>query len=118
MTVGLVSNLNHVGAGAVSGVAGQGGLGGGHPPRGGGRGSPPVKYGGGRVVIPLAAATVAGWLLLFVVLLVLPPASQPRRDERAAPGIEPPAVVSLLAGRLERDGFGVTLADLAARGWL
>jgi hypothetical protein len=68
-------------------------------------------------VIPLAAATVAGWLLLFVVLLVLPPASQPRRDERAAPGIEPPAVVSLLAGRLERDGFGVTLADLAARGW-
>ncbi|HEV2256071.1 MAG TPA: hypothetical protein VGS06_23230, partial [Streptosporangiaceae bacterium] len=68
-------------------------------------------------MIPLAAATVAGWLLLFVVLLVLPPVSQPRRDERAAPGIEPPAVVSLLAGRLERDGFGVTLADLAARSW-
>jgi len=64
-------------------------------------------------VIPLAIATVAGWLLLFVVLLVVPP----RRDERAAPGIEPPAVVSLLAGRLDRDGFGVTLADLAARGW-
>ena len=69
------------------------------------------------MVIPLAAATVAGWLLLFVVLLVLPPASQPRRDERAAPEVEPPAVVSLLAGRLDRDGFGVTLADLAARGW-
>ena len=68
-------------------------------------------------MIPLAAATVAGWLLLFVVLLVVPPVSQPRRDERAVPGIEPPAVVSLLAGRLERDGFGVTLADLAARGW-
>jgi hypothetical protein len=45
-------------------------------------------------VIPLAVATVAGWLLLFVVLLVVPPAAQPRRDERAAPGIEPPAVVS------------------------
>jgi hypothetical protein len=68
-------------------------------------------------VIPLAAATAAGWLLLFVVLLILPPASRSRREERAAPGIEPPAVVSLLAGRLERDGFAVTLADLAARGW-
>jgi hypothetical protein len=68
-------------------------------------------------VFAVAAAIAAGWLLLFFVLLVLPPASRPRRDERAAPGIEPPAVVSLLAGRLERDGFGVTLADLAARGW-
>jgi hypothetical protein len=68
-------------------------------------------------VFAVAAATAAGWLLLFLVLLVLPPAAQPRRDERVAPGIEPPAVVSLLAGRLERDGFGVTLADLAARGW-
>ena len=65
----------------------------------------------------VAAATAAGWLLLFLVLLVLPAAAQPRRDERAGPGIEPPAVVSLLAGRLDRDGFGVTLADLAARGW-
>ncbi len=26
-------------------------------------------------------------------------------------------MVSLLAGRLDRDGFAVTLADLAARGW-
>ena len=68
-------------------------------------------------MIPLAAATVAGWLLLFVVLLLLPPASRSRREERAVPGVESPAVVSLLAGRLERDGFAVTLADLAARGW-
>ncbi|HJY71673.1 MAG TPA: hypothetical protein VJ347_07820, partial [Streptosporangiaceae bacterium] len=68
-------------------------------------------------MLAVAAATAAGWLLLFLVLLIVPPAAQPRRDERAAPGIEPPAVVSLLAGRLERDGFGVTLADLAARGW-
>ena len=65
----------------------------------------------------VAAASAAGWLLLFLVLLVLPPAARPRRDERVAPGIEPPAVVSLLAGRLDRDGLGVTLADLAARGW-
>jgi len=68
-------------------------------------------------VFPVAAATAAGWLLLFFVLLALPPAAEPRRDEGAAPTIEPPAVVSLLAGRLDRDGFAVTLADLAARGW-
>jgi hypothetical protein len=68
-------------------------------------------------VFPVAAVTAAGWLLLFFVLLVLPPASQPRRDEDAVTGAEPPAVVSVLAGRLDRDGFGVTLADLAARGW-
>ena len=68
-------------------------------------------------MFPVAAATVAGWLLLFVILLVLPPASQPRRNERTVPGTEPPAVVSLLAGRLSKDGFAVTLADLAARGW-
>jgi hypothetical protein len=68
-------------------------------------------------VFAVTAATAAGWLLLFFVLLVLPPAAQPRRDERALSGVEPPAVVSLLAGRLDRDGFAVTLADLAARGW-
>jgi hypothetical protein len=68
-------------------------------------------------VFAVAAATVAGWLLLFVVLLILPPASQPSPDENAPPSAEPPAVVSLLAGRLDRDGFRVTLADLAARGW-
>ena len=67
-------------------------------------------------MFPVAAATAAGWLLLFFVLLALP-AAKPRRDEGAAPTIEPPAVVSLLAGRLDRDGFAVTLADLAARGW-
>jgi hypothetical protein len=65
----------------------------------------------------VTAATAAGWLLLFVVLLVLPPASEPSRDEDATPGTEPPAVVSALAGRLQQDGFVVTLADLAARGW-
>ncbi len=31
---------------------------------------------------------------------------------------EPPAVVSLLAGRLEAYGYPATLLDLAARGWL
>src|SRR5580704_12231281 len=113
MRMGLVSNLNHVGPVAVSGVAEE-------PSRAGRAGRVSARdrgsY-GGHVVFAVAAATAAGWVLLFFVLLVLPPAAQPRRDERVAPGIEPPAVVSLLAGRLERDGFGVTLADLAARGW-
>ena len=63
------------------------------------------------------AATAAGWPLLFFVLLALPPAAEPRRDEGAAPTIEPPAVVSLLARRLDRDGFAVTLADLAPGAW-
>jgi hypothetical protein len=67
-------------------------------------------------VFAVAAAGAAGWLLLFAVLLALPPG-----DEGATPvpsgGDEPPAVVSLLARRLGRDGFGATLADLAARGW-
>jgi Predicted membrane protein (DUF2207) len=34
------------------------------------------------------------------------------------PRNEPPAVVSLLAGRLTRDGYPATLLDLAARGWI
>jgi hypothetical protein len=67
--------------------------------------------------VAVAAAAAAGWLLLFFVLLALPPASQPSPEEGVTPGTEPPAAVSLLAKRLDRDGFGVTLADLAARGW-
>ena len=67
-------------------------------------------------MVPVAAATAAGWLLLFFVLLVVPPREEDARPD-PAPGAEPPAVVSVLASRLDRDGFGVTLADLAARGW-
>jgi len=92
----------------------------------------------------LAAVAGAGWLVLFVVLLMAPPSSGPRegggpgegsaRRQRGgmgawgdpgdgqapgppAPGDEPPAVISLLAGRLDKLGFGATLIDLAARGW-
>ena len=66
-------------------------------------------------MFPVAAAT-AGWLLLFFVLLVTP-LREEGGTSAPAPGAAPPAVVSLLARRLEQDGFGVTLADLAARGW-
>jgi hypothetical protein len=80
MRAGLVSNLNHAGAAAVSGWLRN------HPGQGGPVAVSARDHGsyGGHGVFAAAAATAAGWLLLFVVLLVLPPASQPRRDERAA----------------------------------
>jgi hypothetical protein len=66
-------------------------------------------------VLPVLAA-VAGWLLLFFVLLMMPPRKE-SGTSAPAPGAEPPAVVSLLTGRPDRDWFGATLADLAACGW-
>jgi hypothetical protein len=77
-------------------------------------------------VFPVAVMAGAGWLFLFAVLLVVPPSSRPHRGRgqgegrtRRPPGAGgvPPAVVSLLAGRLDKLGFGATLVDLAARGW-
>ena len=77
-------------------------------------------------MFPVAAVAVTGWLLLFIVLLVVPPSGGPRRgaglEGGTAPvpphgGDEPPAVISLLTGKLDKLGFGATLIDLAARGW-
>jgi len=77
-------------------------------------------------MFPVAVMAGAGWLLLLAVLLVVPPLPRPHegggRDDggtRRPPdaGAVPPAVVSLLARRLDRSGFGATLVDLAARGW-
>jgi hypothetical protein len=97
-------------------------------------------------VFPVAAVAGAGWLLLFIVLLIAPPSPGPHEGggpgggggdgPGGGPGggngpgggdgpggggaslsPEPPAVVSLLAGRLAKLGFGATLIDLAARGW-
>jgi len=89
-------------------------------------------------VFPVAAIVGAGWLFLFVVLLIAPPSPGPhegggqgegraphegggpgRGRTRRAPDADdvPPAVVSLLARRLDKCGFGSTLVDLAARGW-
>lgn len=48
--------------------------------------------------------------------------TRPWRPAPARPSLtprdEPPAVVSLLAGRLKQDGYPATLLDLAARGWI
>jgi hypothetical protein len=72
-------------------------------------------------VFPVAVVTAVGWLVLFVGLLAVPPSARSRGGGLGHPGYgrapESPAVVSLLAGRLGRDGFGATLLDLADRGW-
>src|SRR5690349_18911905 len=85
----------------------------------------------GNGMFPVAVTAGAGWLFLFVVLLIVPPLPGPHegggqgegktarrgRARTPDPGDVPPAVVSLLARRLDRSGFGATLVDLAARGW-
>ena len=77
-------------------------------------------------MFPVAVVAGAGWLFLFVVLLTVPPSPGPHEGggqgegrTRRPPDADdvPPAVVSLLAGRLDKLGFGATLIDLAARGW-
>jgi len=82
-------------------------------------------------MFPVAVMAGAGWLFLFVVLLIVPPSPGPHegggqgegrtarggRTRTPEPGDVPPAVVSLLARRLDRSGFGATLVDLAARNW-
>jgi hypothetical protein len=63
---------------------------------------------------------VSGAWLAMIVFTVLA-----TRRWRPAPGPaslrlrgEPPAVVSLLVGRVKRDSYPATLLDLAARGWI
>jgi len=71
-------------------------------------------------MITSAAWAASGAWLAVIALIALC-----TRPWRPAPGPaslamrgEPPAVVSLLAGRLHRDGYPATLLDLAARGWM
>src|SRR5215813_10093823 len=80
-----------------------------------GRGSGVLSGSEGYGMFPVAVMAGAGWLFLFVVLLIVP--ARTARTGRPDPGDVPPAVVSLLARRLDRSGFGATLVDLAARGW-
>ena len=77
-------------------------------------------------MFPVAVVAGAGWLFLFVVLLTVPPSPWPHEGGGQGEGRTPrppdaddapPAVVSLLTGRLDKLGFGATLIDLAARGW-
>ncbi|HEY7015928.1 MAG TPA: hypothetical protein VH480_24390 [Streptosporangiaceae bacterium] len=66
-----------------------------------------------------AWAASAAWLaVLAVTALVTRPWRPATGPATLALRGEPPAVVSLLAGRLARDGYPATLLDLAARGWM
>lgn len=70
------------------------------------------------MLIIVSAVTLGPWLALWMVLAVRAAVSAGAGygpPERGGP--EPPAVVSLLAGRLDALGYRATLLDLAARGW-
>jgi hypothetical protein len=66
----------------------------------------------------LAVAAAVGWLLVFTALMAWPWTGRTEADGGSlpSPGTEPPAVVSLLVGRLDGLGYPATLLDLAARG--
>jgi len=75
------------------------------------------------LIVTVAAA--AGWLSLFGLLMAIPWKAPTRAGAASLPvdgqppgSAEQPAVVSLLAGRLDAFGYPATLLDLAARGWL
>lgn len=71
------------------------------------------------MLLILAVAAAAGWLALWAVLAgrTSPGTAQAQGGVPPRPaGSEPPAVVSLLAGRLAALGYPATLLDLAARG--
>ena len=59
------------------------------------------------------------WVILIALTALC---TWPWRPTAGRPSLtprhEPPAVVSLLAGRLKQDGYPATLLDLAARGWI
>ncbi len=70
------------------------------------------------IIVPAAEAAACGWLGLIALVAA---STWPRRPGPAPASLalrgEPPALVSLLAGDLQRDGYAATLLDLAARGW-
>lgn len=71
------------------------------------------------MLVIVTVLTVVPWLALGAMLAApssqAPPAAGDGPPRPAGP--EPPAVVSLLAGRLASHGYPATLLDLAARGW-
>jgi hypothetical protein len=65
------------------------------------------------------AVATGAWLALLLLVTVATRAWRPPPGPASlALRAEPPAVVSLLAGRLGRDGYPATLLDLVSRGWI
>ena len=65
------------------------------------------------------AVATGAWLALLLLVTVATRAWRPALGPVSlALRPESPAVVSLLAGRLGRDGYPATLLDLVARGWI
>jgi hypothetical protein len=72
------------------------------------------------MLVHAAQVLSCAWLTVIALAALCTLPWRPAPDRRPALTLrdEPPAVVSLLAGRLERDGYPATLLDLAARGWI
>jgi hypothetical protein len=70
-------------------------------------------------ILTTTAVAVAGWLLFLALLVGRRTSHRPAAADAppAWAATEPPAVVSLLAGRPTALGYPATLLDLAARGW-
>jgi Predicted membrane protein (DUF2207) len=69
------------------------------------------------VLVSLWLVATGSWLVLIALVTIATRLRPPRPAQPAlALHDEPPAVVSLLAGRVKRTGYPATLLDLAARG--
>ncbi len=71
----------------------------------------PQAFGGGGalLIILTVIVSIAGWLALWAVLAARTSCAAGAEGPPQAAGPEPPAVVSLLAGRLESTGYPATL---------
>jgi len=70
------------------------------------------------MLLILTSATIGGWLVIFVMLTAASRTVRTPAGDDKPRTVESPAVVSLLAGKLDAYGYPATLLDLAARGWL
>ena len=71
------------------------------------------------MLVHATEALSCAWLAVLALTVVCTRLWRPAPGRPSlTPRDEPPAVVSLLAGRLKRDAYPATLLDLAARGWI
>jgi hypothetical protein len=71
------------------------------------------------MLVHATEALSCAWVILIAATALCTRGWRPAPGRPSlSPRDEPPAVVSLLAGRLKQDGYPATLLDLAARGWI